>query len=147
MYHNLPQLKQVKKHVQGSALVLAIFVLVVMSLIGSALVRMQGSSAEAMVYEVVGTRAYAAARTGLEWQLTEVFPLNNATTSCLIETELDLSSIPGFEGCSFAVICESFSFGDVDNETEYYTIDSTGTCSIAEIKTSRKIKIKAKSIE
>jgi MSHA biogenesis protein MshP len=147
MCHNRIQLKQVAKHVQGSALVIAIFVLVVMSLIGSALVRIQGSSAEAIVYEVFGTRAYAAAKTGLGWQLTEVFPLNNATTSCLLESEMDLSSTPGLEGCSFTVRCESFSSDDVDNNTEYYTINSIGTCSIADIKTSRKIKIEAKSIE
>ena len=63
-----------KSNHSGSALVIAIFVLVIMTLIGSALIRMQSSSAETVVYEVMGTRAYAAAQTGIQWQLTEVFP-------------------------------------------------------------------------
>ncbi|MDX2368852.1 MAG: pilus assembly PilX N-terminal domain-containing protein [Colwellia sp.] len=148
MCHNSLKLKQVKKHVQGSALVIAIFVLVIMSLIGAALVRMQGSSAEAMVYEVIGTRTYAAAQTGIQWQLTEVFPLDTSTpTACSPIPEPDISSTAGLEGCFFVVTCDSFSSEDPDNSTLYYTIESTGTCSIADIKTSRTIKVKAKSIE
>ena len=77
---NLIMKAQLKAHRRqsGSALVTAIFVLVIMTLLGSALIRMQSSSAETVVYEVIGTRAYAAAQAGVQWQLTELFPLNTA---------------------------------------------------------------------
>ena len=74
MYRNFSESN--KERQSGSALVIAIFVLVIMTLLGSALIRMQSSSAETVVYEVMGTRAYAAAQTGIQWQLKEVFPLN-----------------------------------------------------------------------
>jgi MSHA biogenesis protein MshP len=136
--------QQLKRHIQGSALVIAIFILVVMSLIGMALVRMQGSSSEAIAYDVVGTRAYAAAQTGIQWQLTQAFPLNNAPPSCTT-VERDLSSTEGFDGCFFKGVCDSFSSDD--NSTQYFTITSVGICNVADINTSRKIKVEAKSIK
>ena len=94
-----------KSNHSGSALVIAIFVLVIMTLIGSALIRMQSSSAETVVYEVMGTRAYAAAQTGIQWQLTEIFPLNTPdVTLCKDNVDIvepTISGVKGLETCSF----------------------------------------------
>jgi MSHA biogenesis protein MshP len=145
MCHNRIQLKQVAKHVQGSALVIAIFVLVIMSLIGSALVRIQSSSAETVVYEVMGTRAYAAAKTGLQWQLTEIFPLNTTTvTLCKANiVEPIISDVIGLKNCQFEITCDD----SISHEgVQYYTLTSTGSCRIAGIETSRTIEIEARNI-
>lgn len=61
---------------QGSSLVIAIFILVVMLLLGVALTRVLSTSSETIAYEVVGARAYQAANIGLQRRLTELFPLN-----------------------------------------------------------------------
>lgn len=129
----------------GSALVIAIFVLVIMTLIGSALIRMQSSSAETVVYEVMGTRAYAAAQTGIQWQLTEIFPLNTAGVSLCKASivEPTISGVTGLEGCWFEISCDSSIEHD---SVQYYTVTSKGSCSVAGIETSRTIEIEARNI-
>ena len=148
MYSNPHSINRIRQ--SGSALVIAIFVLVIMTLIGNALIRMQSSSAETVVYEVMGARAYAAAQTGLQWQLTEIFPLNIGAKQCernsegdIEINEPDISGVKGLENCQFEITCDdSISLYDV----QYYKLTSIGTCSIAGIKTSRTIKIEARNI-
>ncbi|MBL4765552.1 MAG: pilus assembly PilX N-terminal domain-containing protein [Colwellia sp.] len=133
------------KSQSGSTLVIAIFVLVIMTLIGSALIRMQSSSAETVVYEVMGTRAYAAAQTGLQWQLTQIFPLNTTgITLCKANiVEPTISGVAGLENCQFEIHCDdSIEYDGV----RYYTLTSIGSCSVAGINTSRKIEIEARNI-
>jgi MSHA biogenesis protein MshP len=134
-----------QKRQSGSALVIAIFVLVMMTLLGSALIRMQSSTAETVVYEVMGARAYAAAKTGLQWQLTEIFPLNTTgITLCNTNiVEPTISDVTGLENCQFEITCDdSISHDGV----QYYTLTSTGTCSVAGVETSRTIEIEARNI-
>jgi MSHA biogenesis protein MshP len=134
-----------RKRQSGSALVIAIFVLVMMTLLGSALIRMQSSTAETVVYEVMGARAYAAAKTGLQWQLTEIFPLNTTgVTLCKVNiVEPTISDVKGLENCQFEITCDdSISHDGV----QYYTLTSMGSCSIAGIETSRTIEIEARNI-
>jgi len=143
MCHNLTVYSNNKQ--SGSALVLAIFVLVIMTLLGSALIRMQSSSSETVVYEVIGTRAYAAAQTGIQWQLTQIFPLNTTgVTLCSSNIiEPDISAAQGLQNCKFAIFCDhSISHDGV----QYYTVKSIGSCSVAGIETSRTIEIEARSV-
>jgi MSHA biogenesis protein MshP len=143
MYCNIYGANRAKQ--SGSALVIAIFVLVIMTLLGSALIRMQGSSVETVVYEVMGTRAYAAANIGIQWQLTEVFPLNTTgITLCkTVIVEPNISSVIGLESCEIEIKCDdSISHDGV----QYYTLESKGSCSVAGVKTSRTIEIEARNI-
>lgn len=143
MYSNPHSINRIRQ--SGSALVIAIFVLVIMTLIGNALIRMQSSTAEAVVYEVMGTRAYAAAQTGIQWQLSEIFPLNTASvTLCKANiVEPTISGVTGLENCQFEVTCDdSISHDGV----QYYTLTSLGTCSVAGVETSRTIEIEARNI-
>jgi MSHA biogenesis protein MshP len=149
MFHNFRTVNQ--KNQSGSALVIAVFVLVIMTLIGSALIRMQSSTAETVVYEVMGTRAYAAAQIGIQWQLTEIFPLNTTgTTLCKRNSagnieinEPDISGVAGLEDCKFEIICDD-SIEHIG--VQYYTLTSIGSCSVAGIETSRTIEIEARNI-
>lgn len=141
MYRNFNSLNKIKH--SGSALVIAIFVLVIMSLLGSALIRMQSSSAETVVYEVIGTRAYAAAQTGVQWQLSEIFPLNTpGITRCKSPiVEPIINGVNGLD-CQFKVICDEVNYDGV----QYYTLTSTGTCEVGDVITSRTIKVEARNI-
>lgn len=136
-----------KKHKQhGSALVIAIFIIVVMTLLGTALVRMLSTSAESVVYEVVGTRAFNAAQTGMQWQLQQLFPLGNPTQlSCAVIpiSPPDISNTSGLENCS--IISLSCSAQDVEN-IKYYTLRSTGQCEVADIITSRTLEVTARTL-
>lgn len=147
MFLKLSKNKQTNQ--SGSALVIAIFVLVIMTLLGSALVRMQHSSSETLVYEVYGTRAYTAAQAGIQWQLSEVFPLNLDSVLCPTNnTELFFHDVNGLENCQSEVTCIS----DISHDGfQYYTVTSVGSCNITNVdvavKTSRTIKVEARSIK
>ena len=55
------------KNQAGFTLVQAIFILVVLSLLGVVMMRMIGTQSTTSAFALQGTRAYQAARSGLEW--------------------------------------------------------------------------------
>ncbi|TWX72708.1 pilus assembly PilX N-terminal domain-containing protein [Colwellia sp. C1TZA3] len=139
--------RQYPKQQAGSALVIAIFVIIVLSVLGAALVKMLDSSQESVAYEVLGTRAYTAALSGLQWQLAEVFPLNAAATVCEDQTNIDaltptFNNTQGLAQCQVSVSCAAFKPEDI----RYYTITATGSCDINGEKTSRKLAVDARSL-
>jgi MSHA biogenesis protein MshP len=127
----------------GSALVIAIFVIVVLSVLGAALVKMLESSQESVAYEVLGTRAYTAAQSGLQWQLAEVFPLSDSPSACddIVNALPSFDNTLGLAQCNVSVSCDDF----VHDTIRYYTITSTGECAIGSELTSRKIAVEARS--
>ena len=135
----------------GSSLVIAIFVIVIISMLGAALVKMMRSSSDSIVYEVLGTRAYNAAQIGLQWQLQQLFPLDNTnqlTCAAVSNTPTNsaqfISNAPGLENCDvdFPITCT-----DIDVlGTRYYTITSTGKCEVAGVITSRTLEVQARSL-
>ncbi len=130
---------------RGSALVLSLFIMVVMTLLGTALVRMISSNAETIAFEVIGTKAYQAAQAGAQRKLSEVFPLLPDSSQCSLDSRYnEFSAVTGLENCeAIDVDCEVDATVDGVN---YYTITSTGQCTVAEIFTSRTIEIKARSL-
>jgi MSHA biogenesis protein MshP len=144
MYPKIIQINN--QHQRGSALVIAVFIIVIMSLLGNALVRMMSSSAETVAYEVLGIRAYQAAQAGLQRKLAEVFPLDPDDSVCTAPNPpvpYDFSAIQGLENC------KATSVGCTDSvilNVTYYTITSVGQCEIAGVLTSRKIEVRAKTL-
>lgn len=130
---------------KGSALVIAIFVIVVMTLLGTALVRMISSSAETVAYEVIGTRAFQAAQVGLQRKLQELFPLTPRSGSCEPAIEYDLTAIDGLENCKAVNVVCSVDASTVSG-VQYYTIKSTGQCEIAQVLTTRTLEVQARDL-
>ncbi len=128
----------------GSALVLALFIIVIVTLLGTALVRMLSSNAETIAYEVLGTRAYQAAQAGAQIKLEEVFPLSDPSECTAIDPNnpYDFTGIDGLDNCQAIVGCKDRT---VDGIT-YYTITSTGQCDFSGVFTSRTIEVKARSV-
>lgn len=151
MFHKLSRKLKAPNEQRGSALVLALFIIVVTTLLGTALVRMISANSETIVYEVVGTRAYQAAQAGAQRKLSEVFPLNTSTPpasptpgQCLGSEDYSFSTVEGLENCTASdVIC---TLGPTVDDVAYYTIVSTGQCTVSEIFTSRTIEIRARSL-
>ncbi|MCO4799936.1 MAG: pilus assembly PilX N-terminal domain-containing protein [Colwelliaceae bacterium] len=132
------------KKQSGSALVIAIFVIVVMTLLGTALVRMINSSAETVVYEVIGTRAFQAAQIGLQRKLQELYPLLPASGTCLVTPEFDLSTVVGLENCkAINVTC---SIDATVAGVTYYSVKSTGQCEISGVLTSRTLEVQSREL-
>ena len=149
MFHNAQK---------GSALVLAIFIIVVMTVLGAALTRMMSSSAETIAYEALGTRAYMAAQSGVEWKLQQLFPLgSNSQVNCstaMANIPPDISTTEGLKSCQIQVNNPADWCTQFDNDgTRYYTVVSTGQCfiegdggDIIEL-TSRTIEVEARSLQ
>jgi len=108
------------------------------------LVKILSSSAESVAYEVIGTRAYAAAQTGVQWQLLEIFPHDTSTrTACKNSIiEPDFSNVEGLASCQAIVSCND---GEFDGTT-YYIITSVGQCSVGGVITSRTVEVEARSL-
>jgi len=144
---------------QGSALVIAVFIIVVMTVLGLALVRMLGASSESVAYEVIGTRAYATAQTGAQWAGREIFPLGTGTalhcdgrivsesssssTTQILNPPSGINKAGGLAGCEISQLkCDDLKYDGV----AYFTISSTGQCQVGGVITSRTIVIEARSL-
>jgi MSHA biogenesis protein MshP len=132
----------------GSALVIAIFIIIVLSALGAALVNMLNSSQQGVAYEVLGTRAYTAAQSGLQWQLSEVFPLNSAAIACRNQADINTSTpnftnVEGLGQCSVNVTCTNFERDTI----RYYSITSIGQCTLDGEATSRTVEVEARSLK
>ena len=62
---------------QGGALIVSIFVIVVMSVMAAAMIRIDWSSQDVTTKEVLGTRAWFTAHSGNEMMLNALFPPGN----------------------------------------------------------------------
>jgi MSHA biogenesis protein MshP len=148
----------IKAKQKGSALVIAVFVIVVMSLLGLSLIRMLQTSGNAVAYEVLGTRAYQSAQIGIQFALSERFPLapsqvthcdGSAVTGGSAETTSNItapnfSSVKGLLNCRVsALTCSDIRV----NNTVYFTIESTGECISADVITTRTLQVTAKSLD
>ena len=130
---------------RGSMLVIAIFVIIVFSLLGLTLTRLLASSSDAIIHEVYGLRALNAARTGVEQAISSAFPLHPATPSCSAAPVAPVNfnpNIKGLENCSYQAGCQAITVTDVATYT-YYRFESTGSCLVGEILVSRRISVDA----
>ena len=131
-------LSQNKQH--GSALVVAVFIIVVMLAIVLALSRILLSSSDSVVYEVQGTRALFAAQSGMELALTELFPRSGASNcsnwTCNFGTA-------GLTGCEARVQCTAQAITS-PQLSQLYLLQSTASCNANEFITSRSIELEVR---
>lgn len=126
----------------GGALVVAIFIIVVMSILGIAMVRILGDLSRATVSEVYGARAYAAARSGAEIFLTDLFPFDQpvATSEC---SSVSYSfTADGLNQCSVNIDCVAYTI-PAPFSGQHFRITAEGVCSIAATNYSKRIILEA----
>ena len=142
----LSNAQQSKTRQRGSALVIAIFIIIVMSLLGAALVRMLSASSEAIVYEVYGTRAFLAAQTGLQFGLQQAFPLSAAAASCATVNAATIPTLSNTQGLLNCQIKTLSCSEKTVNTIRYYKISSIGECDDGGIKTTRSLEVDAREL-
>ena len=130
MSYQPPQVNKIMQQtkVRGSALLVALFVIILMTLLGAAILKMQMTSSETIAQEVLGTRALAAARSGMQIHLYKNLPLAPANGDCFNLTfnqPYDFSSIKGLKNCKARVTCENYAN---HNGIAYLRLVSTGEC-------------------
>lgn len=87
---------------RGFVLPAAIFLLVVLAALGAAIVTVSTTQQIGSALDVQGTRAYQAARAGIEWGLYQQLQASScAATSSFVPTA------PTFAGFTVTVICSS----------------------------------------
>lgn len=132
-------------HQQGSMLVIALFVIVVMAALGLTMTRILSASSDSVVYEVYGLRALNAARSGIEAKVSEVFPLSGAPDCATsLNSNADFSAVGGFENCTYTASCEATALGAGGINGTLYRFTSVGNCSIGDITISRQIQVEAR---
>ena len=127
---------------RGSALVIAIFIITVVLLLAATLTNNLKASSKAHSYQVLGTRAFAAANAGVQEKLSLLFPLDNTVVSCGAALVRNFNSHVGLENCSVEVDCQSF----VHNSVTYFTVTAEGKCEVAEIEVIRTLVIEARRL-
>ena len=147
MRHNIFIYSPLGKKERGSSLVIAIFILVVMSVLGAAMINMLRSNEQTYAYEVLGTRAYAAAQSGVQRKLQELFPLGEGTniSQCSTESTFSFTNHEGLNSCQATVSCSSKLHAE--SVIRYFTVSSNGQCDINGEKTSRTIEVRAKAAD
>ncbi|MCJ8319941.1 MAG: MSHA biogenesis protein MshP [Colwellia sp.] len=129
-FNKLIKIKSPKSQ-QGSALMLAIFVIVIILLLGLTLVEILSTGNEAVSQEVLGTRAFTAANSGMQGQLQILFPLGGGEGPCpaslppLEPIEYSFIGVDGLSQCKAFVTCDNYA--EV-NGIKYYRLESTGQC-------------------
>ena len=138
----------VKKQ-SGSALVIAVFILILISLLGTSMVSLQRDSAQGTSYEVYAARAYLAAYSASEIALAELFPLESSSASAASCTGVEIAAIlpadsetAGFHGCSVSYSCNATS----DAVATRYKVVSTAVCQNSQINTRRQITVEASDL-
>lgn len=137
---------------RGSVLIIALFVMVVVVMLGAALLKMQRTSSEAIAQEVLGTRALAAARSGMEIQLQKLFAVGGpGVCPTVTVTYNQLANLDGLKNCQAQVSCQNYAN---DNGIAYYRLTSTGACGSGDIDnsdntvviSSRTLQVEARSL-
>ena len=156
--HTQQKNTRLKKSAQGSALMLALFIIIIITFLGIALMRVLNTSSESIAQEVIGTRALMAANSGMQAHLQQLFPLNVLTaTSCPADKTYNLlasgQDIPGLYHCRAEVTCVADTPAVVEG-INYYRLTSTGRCGTGDISnqasnavvSSRTIQVQARSL-
>jgi MSHA biogenesis protein MshP len=107
---------------KGFTLVQAIFILVVLGLLGAVMVRLIGVQSSTTTFALQGARAYQAARSGLEWGAAQA---NIATQT---NTPANCNGIMTIGGFNVAVACvfQPYTEGPI-GPYNVYNITATAT--------------------
>lgn len=130
---------------KGSMLVIALFIIVVLSFLALFLLRSNQLSSQSVINEVYGLRAKLAAQTGIQMLLLDAFPLNAAEQACnqTISSPTSYSNIEGVNGCSFIARCETTNISFNTQTNQFFQFSSTGTCDVAGQVVSRTVAVDA----
>lgn len=127
---SLKQLTAVNRQ-QGSALVIAVFVLLVMFLLAGSLIRILEDGDESVNVEVWGARALFSANSGADAELAVLFPVAGGIGACNSTSHAwTPPSGVGFHRCLVSVTCSEVI---VDGTTQYKIVSNavceTGNCA------------------
>jgi MSHA biogenesis protein MshP len=102
---------------RGFALMVAIFLLVVLAILGVFIVKVSGVQHQTVNVALLGARAFEAARTGIEWGAFQALDSASCTTTTLNLTE------GGLNGFDVDVTCTSTTHTETGDTYNVYLLD------------------------
>jgi MSHA biogenesis protein MshP len=126
---------------RGNTLVIAIFVIVVLGALVAALSNLVRTTSESVVVEVLGTRSFMAAQSGIEQGMMELYPIGGSpATACA-----DFSENIAVDNCEAVIICKDEPYPPPPNEKYiHFRLEATGTCTAGGQTASRKLAIETR---
>jgi len=116
---------------RGFSLVSAIFLLVVIAALGTFAVTLSTTQQQSSALDVMGARAYQAARAGIEWGAYQALPQSGAAfaTACRPgPTSQVIAPLPNtLAGFSVNVQCASTAHSEASATVTIYQLTSTAT--------------------
>ena len=113
---------------RGSAILIALFVIVIMALLAAAMGRFLVDSSEKHTVEVRGVRALMAAQSGLEIALYRLYPNGQwQGQQCATSTSLSFTDA-GLTGCQAIVTCNKVPVSAAGGTQTGYRFSSEGRC-------------------
>ena len=125
---------------RGSTIMMAVFVIVVLSGLTAAMSTLLETSNESIAREVLSTRALLAAQSGAQREMAQMFPMTGGVVACA-PLSLDAGVASGLPGCTAEVTCGTLVEAAGQ---KLFTITSKGTCGPADSAAVRNIQMQAK---
>lgn len=117
------------RHAQrGSAILIALFVIVIMALLAAAMGRFLVDSGEKNTVEVRGVRALMAAQSGLEIALYRLYPNDEWTAQRCEASTTTAFTLPGLADCEAEVSCQQIVVSAAGGTQTGYRFRSEGRC-------------------
>ncbi|MCG9747983.1 MSHA biogenesis protein MshP [Shewanella sp. Isolate8] len=136
---------------RGSALVIGIFIITVMFLMAAALINIVSDADEGVNLEVLATRAFAAANSGADAAMAQLFPLSGTVIGCSsVSASWTPPNVVGFHGCSVALSCNQTTVTIGSESVTQYLIGSEATCAVGNcdgdacLRVNRKVEVEAR---
>jgi len=105
---------------QGFTLIMAIFILVVLGLLGGYMARLSGVQNATLTYAVQNARAYQAAKAGLDWALAKI----SSGGTCLDVSSQSALTFPDMPGFTVSLTCTLTPFQEGNNSQGIYQINA-----------------------
>lgn len=140
------------KQQRGFSIPMAIFVMVVLAMLGAAMARIVAQGQESVAREVVSIRALMAAESGAERGLHQVLTVDGSGCAAGLPNFSQLFggvwnlTIPGLQNCNADISC---SVTNVDTDFDgtpdpHYTVRSVGRCGPSGSQAVRIVEVQAR---
>ena len=134
------------KKQQGSALIVSIFVIVVMSVMAAAMIRVDWSSQDITTKEVLGTRAWFTTHSGNEMMLNLLFPVGASAANAAACVPTTAFTPANNYNCTANVSCTPNTVSRAGSTITMFYLESTATCGSGELQVTRTQETWAKEL-
>ena len=120
---------------QGSMLMIAIMVILVFGILTAGMARLLSASGDQVGYEILGSRAWATANSGLEWGLYKLTRQGSSCATLASTAPAGTLDGSGFPHCQLVLDCTLLALS-AGNST---LLKATGVCDNGELTVQRKV--------